>query len=82
MKILIDIKGTPTQDSVMVYNEKDDCWEVKKKTIFFKEIHKELQENKETELKIENKLRETEKQLEKLENNISKLANVIKGLVK
>ena len=82
MKILIDIKGTPTQDSVMVYNEKDDCWEVKKKTIFFKEIHRELQENKETELKIENKLREVEKQLEKLDNNISKLANIIKELIK
>lgn len=70
--IKVDEKFNPNHDNIIVYNSKKKVWEPTTKEFFLKEVDEhfknQLEENRAVAEKIE-----------KLNNKISKLAEILKG---
>jgi HD superfamily phosphodiesterase len=70
--IKVDEDFNPEHDNIIIYNSEKGVWELVTKDFFFKEVKKEFQKQFEENKAVAEKI-------EKLNNKISKLAEILKG---
>ncbi len=76
-KLVIEVKENkePKQDDILVYNDTLECWEYKSKVDYLKGCHKDY-------LSLEKRLNQTNNRIDVLQEDIQRMAKIMKEGIK
>lgn len=79
--LVIKVNGelNPKNDDILVYNSSKGVWEVQTKQVFLNDINKKV---KDLNKKIDDLKKENDEKFTKINNNISKMAKIMKKEIK